>query len=104
MQAYNLGLRFKYASLHVSKMKELLPCRALGRSRHRGQHGQAPPRSDHVPEAARDRDRPAVREVRWEVCDLRLICEAVHARPGLRRVQLRVVPGAVRHLRGRGDI
>lgn len=67
-------------------------------------HGEAPPRPDHVPEAAWHRHWAAVREVRRQMCHLRLLCTAVHAGPCLRRVQLWVVPGAVRHLRRCGHL
>ncbi len=61
--------------------------------------GEAPPRPDHVPQAARHRHRPAVREVRRQVRGLRLICAAVHAGARVRRVQLRLLRRPLRHLR-----
>lgn len=47
-------------------------------------HGEASSGFDHVQEAARDRHRQVVREVRREVRDLRFLREAVHACEGLR--------------------
>ena len=46
------------------------------RCREREEDGEAPPRSDHVPQAARHCHRSPLRKVRREVCHLRLICEA----------------------------
>lgn len=61
--------------------------------------GEAPPRPDHVPQAAGHRHWAAVREVRRQVRGVRQLCAAGDAGPRVRRVQLRLVRGALRHLR-----
>lgn len=43
--------------------------------------------------------RPALREVRWKVCDLRFLRSSVHLSQDLRRVQLRKLSGTMCHLR-----
>lgn len=61
--------------------------------------GEASPRPDHVPQAARHRHRAAVREVRRQVRGVRLVCAARDAGARVRRVQLRLLRRALRHLR-----
>ena len=67
----------------------------------RRDHGEASSRPRDVPQAARHRDRAAVREVRRQVRDLRFVRATMHARAHLRRVQLRVLRGPLRDLRRR---
>ena len=61
--------------------------------------GEAPPRPDHVPQAAGHRDRAPLRKVRRQMRRLRFLCAALYVSEDLRRVQLRVLRGAVRDLR-----
>ena len=65
-----------------------------------GHHnGQASSRPHLLPEAGGRGHRPSLREVRRQVRHLRLVRAALHPGANLRRVQLRLLPGSLRHLR-----
>lgn len=61
-------------------------------------HVAPQPRPRNVPQTSRQNRRPPLRTVRGEVRRVRLARVAEDARPHLRRVQLRFLPGALRSL------
>jgi hypothetical protein len=64
--------------------------------------GSTPSRLDFLSQTSRHRHRASVREARRRLRHLRLVRAARHARPRLRRVQLRLAVGQVHHLRRAG--
>lgn len=72
-------------------------CRYFGNQLAKG-HGQASSWPDHVQEATRNCHRTALRERRWQVRHLWLVCSPMYAGTSMWWMQLWFIPGQVCHL------